>query len=157
MFALFKATWEKNGKKITFLAVDHIQDHPQELRSELAIIKNEIEKSKADALMLERTSQGPIPPESALASQAACNKDGTFQCGESEWSTIVAAENKIVNFGAEPIPPVFYQALTKQISRQDMLAFASTRAVLTMKREEYLLRNGLNILIFMRAARFISR
>lgn len=134
--APFKAIYRKNGKEVTFLAVNHIKNPVTPSNSELSLIGQEIERIRPSGMVVELKSSGiPLPKEELDTYYPDCMKDGKFTCGEPSYAALIGGKVFSSVLGGEPGSKKLNSALEGKLSQEDQLAFESIKIVNSMKQD----------------------
>lgn len=131
----FKVTFHKDNKTIIFLAVHHVSGLVEPAKSDLIIMKQEIEKNKPQGVLIESVTGTSIPAEEFKSIQNSCYQDNKFSCGEAAYSALIANSVHAEVLGGEPIPFRLNQNLYSKLRPNELFAFRSTQAILNLKRQ----------------------
>jgi hypothetical protein len=131
---IFEATYKKNGKTLSFVAVNHIvgpadinQDH------QLIMIKKRIGESKPDTVLIESVTNGVMPPEGLQSISDKCQRDSIFLCGESAYAALNGGLVGAAVIGGEPIPSDLDRGLSSALSNQEIKYYKGVQILLTLK------------------------
>ncbi len=137
--APFLATFKKDGKEITFLAVNHIEGPVKASESELSLVAQQVKQIGPSGILIEMdTGGGNLSREYLRSIYSNCiDKDGKFFCGEASYAALTAGRENAnaAVLGGEPSRSALQTELGKKLSREDHLAFESLKTVISMKRE----------------------
>lgn len=131
----FKATYKAGKKEISFVAVEHVGGPATSEDTRLKTISTLIEKIKPQGIVLEMATGGVMPPQAFDGFIKGCYQDGKFICGEAAYAAVVAGKNGAEVQGGEPVPPILNEAVLKIEPKTNLLAYRSTQAVLSFKRQ----------------------
>ncbi len=135
----FRATFKKNGKEFSFLAVDHLEGAVSASAPELEIIREQIQRFSPNRLLIEFDSNGNVLPKDVIEKALAnpCFKDSKFICGESIYAAWIASRMSppASVLGAEPTPQNLDAALKGKVSDEDLKLYNAVMVMISMRRD----------------------
>lgn len=132
----FRATYtdERTGRQFVFLGVNHL-DGPTK-PSEIPAVAAEINSFRPNQVVVEMDTEERSLPKNVIEDMGRdCMREGRFTCGEPAYAAVIASNVNASVLGGEVSFGIVGRELSRSRSREDLLAFASVRSIITLQRE----------------------
>jgi hypothetical protein len=131
----FTATYKRYGKKITFIARNHITEPADPFTHKgLKELESIITNVKPDGILIETPTTNLMSIIEIEAIKKNCYGGTKFLCGEGPFAALVAHEKGALVQGGEPPPNTLENAALKRISRRDLQYYFASQTILNFKR-----------------------
>lgn len=134
----FIATYTKNGRTFKFFAADHVFGPASDSDPTLRRIREEIEKFKPGAIVVETSvREGQFSQANLERQDQSCrNQTREFVCGEASYAAIVAARQGAQVFGGERNPRDRNAKLLESGWSREQVQVYNSLLILSSLREE---------------------
>jgi hypothetical protein len=131
----FSATYKIGTREIIFVAVEHVSGPVSPEDKGLKTISKLIESHGPEGVVVETATGGVMPQEAFDGITNDCYQEWTFVCGEAAYAAVIVAKSGAEVHGGEPVPPVLNDLIQNRVGMDNLLAYRSTQAVLSFKRQ----------------------